>query len=78
MPPVDSPTPEPIPPTPPSPPESPTDSSDDKEKEEREKYLRTKLDELFGRRRDFHNRSGKDGPHETRSRDIFQLDEKID
>ena len=77
VPPVDSPTPEPIPPTPPSSPESPTDSSDDIDAGEHEKDLRAKLDELFGRRRDFHNRSGKDGPHETRSKDVFQLDEKI-
>lgn len=74
---MDSPTPEPIPPTPPSSPESPTDSSDDIDAGEHEKDLRAKLDELFGRRRDFHNRSGKDGPHETRSKDVFQLDEKI-
>ena len=74
--------PTPIPPTapvPPTPPliESPKDPSIDMVTKEHEKDLRTKLDELFGRRRDFHNRSEKDGPHETRSKDVFQLDEKI-
>lgn len=74
--------PTPIPPTapvPPAPPllESPKDPSSDMVMKEHEKDLRTKLDELFGRRRDFHNRSEKDGPHETRSKDVFQLDEKI-
>ena len=74
--------PTPIPPTAPVPPtspliESPKDPSIDMVTKEHEKDLRTKLDELFGRRRDFHNRSEKNGPHETRSKDIFQLDEKI-
>lgn len=81
--PIPTPTPDPVSPSSPPPPTVPIkDSSDDmdgkeREKVEHEKDLRTKLDELFGRRRDFDNRSGKEGPHETHSEDHRYLDRKI-